>query len=79
MYFLKSSNDNPMKDPMMGLSDIRECSKAELQLFGPRGKYTEGKFAVTMVINPELYLSWAIKAFTGGLFVEGIFYLATSP
>ena len=65
MYFLTSANQTPMNYPMMGLNHVRACSKAELKLFGPKGKYTEGKCTSTIVMNPEHYLPWAMRAFKG--------------
>ena len=65
MYFLTSANQTPKSDPMMGLNHVRACSKAELKLFGPKEKYTEGKCTSTIVMNPEHYLPWAMRAFKG--------------
>jgi len=42
---------------------VRQCSKAELNLFLPEGKYVAGFFFQTIVVSPDHYLPWALAKF----------------
>ncbi len=52
----------------MGLSPARPCSKAELGLFLPKGRFIGGTYTRSLVTSPEKYMAWATRRFQGGKF-----------
>ena len=51
---------------------VRDMTRAELNLFAPQGKYISGRFFKSLTISPEYFLPWAMDQFKsfGGTFVK---------
>ncbi|TRY80505.1 hypothetical protein TCAL_10724 [Tigriopus californicus] len=65
-YILTSNEKTMFQFPFLSqrASGFRECSKQELNVFQPPGKWVKGHYFRTMVIDNSRFLPWAMQRFT---------------
>jgi hypothetical protein len=72
--YLITSDAVPKSSDLMATvtNSTRPCTKEELELFQPEGKYVSGKYTMSVLISPDYYLPWAKDQFTrrNGTFIQ---------
>ena len=70
--YLLASDQVPVPDTqlMEEFCEVRPCSRSELDLFAPKGRFISGRFFKSITISPDYYMPWAMDQFKarGGIF-----------